>query len=146
MIRRRGLTCTIIISHETGWLTAPHGQTELQCTYLSSLSRQWTSIGRIPDFIRSSMGGLRSLDNNFLQKQRGNRGPLFTLSYSHSFTDAWQQKEAITDTQKQLNNVRYPLPVSQSNSFWPSACRWGVMTPSKCQNNAANSKTIINKS
>lgn len=36
-------------------------------THLSSLSRQCTKIGNIPDFIRSSMGGLRSLDSSFLQ-------------------------------------------------------------------------------
>lgn len=36
-------------------------------THLSSLSRQCTRIGSIPDFIRSSMGGLRSLDSSFLQ-------------------------------------------------------------------------------
>lgn len=40
----------------------PHG-------YLSSLSRQFTSLGRIPDLMRSSIGGLRSLDSSFLEKQ-----------------------------------------------------------------------------
>lgn len=38
-------------------------------THLSSLFKQWTSLGRMPDLIRSSIGGLRSLDNNFLQTQ-----------------------------------------------------------------------------
>lgn len=33
---------------------------------LSSLSRQCTRIGNIPDFIRSSIGGLRSLESSFL--------------------------------------------------------------------------------
>lgn len=40
-----------------------------QCgVYLSSLSRQFTSLGRIPDLMRSSIGGLRSLDSSFLEK------------------------------------------------------------------------------
>lgn len=39
------------------------------CSYLSSLSRQFTSLGRMPDLMRSSMGGLRSLDSSFLEKQ-----------------------------------------------------------------------------
>lgn len=38
-------------------------------TYLSSLSRQCTKIGNIPDFIRSSIGGLRSLESSFLFKE-----------------------------------------------------------------------------
>lgn len=38
-------------------------------THLSSLSRQCTRIGSIPDFIRSSMGGLRSLDSSFLCRE-----------------------------------------------------------------------------
>lgn len=37
--------------------------------YLSSLSRQCTRMGRIPDFIKSSMGGLRSLDSSFLGRK-----------------------------------------------------------------------------
>ena len=37
-------------------------------TYLSSHVRQCTSIGRIPDPIRLSIGGLRSLDSNFLEE------------------------------------------------------------------------------
>lgn len=41
--------------------------------YLSSLSRQWTNIGRIPDLMRSSMGGLRSLDSSFLWRPKGNK-------------------------------------------------------------------------
>ncbi len=41
-------------------------------SYLSSLSRQCTRIGRIPDLIRSSMGGLRSLDSSFLQEEVNN--------------------------------------------------------------------------
>lgn len=36
--------------------------------YLSSLSRQFTSLGRMPDLMRSSIGGLRSLDSSFLEK------------------------------------------------------------------------------
>lgn len=36
-------------------------------THLSSLFKHWTSLGRMPELIRSSIGGLRSLDNNFLQ-------------------------------------------------------------------------------
>lgn len=38
-------------------------------TYLSSLSRHFTRIGKIPDFIRSSIGGFLSLDKSFLQKE-----------------------------------------------------------------------------
>lgn len=38
-------------------------------TYLSSLSRHLTRIGKIPDFIRSSIGGFLSLDNSFLEKE-----------------------------------------------------------------------------
>ena len=34
--------------------------------YLSSHVRQWTSIGKIPDAMRSSIGGFRSLDSSFL--------------------------------------------------------------------------------
>ncbi len=41
-------------------------------SYLSSLSRQCTRMGRIPDLIRSSMGGLRSLDSSFLQEEVNN--------------------------------------------------------------------------
>lgn len=41
-------------------------------SYLSSLSRQCTRMGRIPDLIRSSMGGLRSLDSSFLQDEGDN--------------------------------------------------------------------------
>lgn len=37
-------------------------------TYLSSLSRHLTKIGRIPDFIKSSMGGFLSLESSFLKK------------------------------------------------------------------------------
>lgn len=37
---------------------------------LSSLSRQCTKIGNIPDFIRSSIGGLRSLESSFLFRKR----------------------------------------------------------------------------
>lgn len=37
--------------------------------HLSSLSRQFTSLGRMPDLMRSSMGGLRSLDSSFLEKK-----------------------------------------------------------------------------
>lgn len=70
-------------------------ETESRPAYLSSLSRQCTSIGRIPDLIRSSMGGLRSLDNNFLQEQRGNKRPLQT----------YQKEEPMTHTVKQLKNV-----------------------------------------
>lgn len=39
-------------------------------TYLSSLSRHLTKIGRIPDFIKSSMGGFLSLESSFLKKNR----------------------------------------------------------------------------
>lgn len=39
-------------------------------THLSSLSRQCTKIGNIPDFIRSSIGGLRSLESSFLFRKR----------------------------------------------------------------------------
>jgi hypothetical protein len=39
-------------------------------TYLSSLSRHLTRIGKIPDFIRSSIGGFLSLDNSFLLKKK----------------------------------------------------------------------------
>lgn len=38
-------------------------------TYLSSLSRHLTRIGKIPDFIRSSIGGFLSLDKSFLGKK-----------------------------------------------------------------------------
>lgn len=46
-------------------------------THLSSLSRQCTRIGNIPDFIRSSMGGLRSLESSFLQ-ENGQKSKLLT--------------------------------------------------------------------
>jgi len=35
-------------------------------THLSWQTRQLTNIGIIPEAIRSSIGGFRSLDNNFL--------------------------------------------------------------------------------
>lgn len=38
-------------------------------THLSSLSRHLTKIGRIPHFIKSSMGGFLSLESNFLQEK-----------------------------------------------------------------------------
>ena len=41
-------------------------------TYVSSHAKQWTKIGRMPDCINSSMGGLRSLDNNFLKNKNDN--------------------------------------------------------------------------
>lgn len=41
-----------------------------QDTYLSFLSRHFTKIGRIPDFIKSSMGGFLSLDSSFLEKRK----------------------------------------------------------------------------
>lgn len=49
--------------------------TPLYCrVYLSSLSRQFTSLGRMPDLMRSSMGGLRSLDSSFLGKISESKG------------------------------------------------------------------------
>ena len=36
-------------------------------TYLSSFKRQSTRIGKIPDDIKSSIGGFLSLESNFLQ-------------------------------------------------------------------------------
>lgn len=42
-------------------------------TYLSSLSRHLTKIGRIPDFIKSSMGGFRSLESSFLKKSNAKK-------------------------------------------------------------------------
>lgn len=39
-------------------------------TYLSFLSRHFTKIGKIPDFIKSSMGGFLSLDSSFLAKRK----------------------------------------------------------------------------
>lgn len=39
-------------------------------TYLSFLSRHLTKIGRIPDFIKSSMGGFLSLDSSFLRGKK----------------------------------------------------------------------------
>ncbi len=38
-------------------------------TYLSSLSRHLTKMGRIPDFIKSSIGGFLSLESSFLKKK-----------------------------------------------------------------------------
>lgn len=37
---------------------------------MSFLSRHFTKIGRIPDFIKSSMGGFLSLDSSFLGKRK----------------------------------------------------------------------------
>lgn len=42
-------------------------------TYLSFFSRHLTKVGRIPDFIKSSMGGFLSLESSFLE-QEGNKG------------------------------------------------------------------------
>lgn len=69
-------------------------------THLSSRSRQCTKIGNIPDFIRSSMGGLRSLESSFLSgkgentsisrhiagRDAGKAGILFP-SVSHALKD-----------------------------------------------------------
>ena len=43
-----------------------------QDTYLSFLSRHFTKIGRIPDFIKSSIGGFLSLDSSFLGRTETN--------------------------------------------------------------------------
>lgn len=39
-------------------------------THLSSLSRHLTKMGRIPDFIKSSMGGFLSLESSFLIRKK----------------------------------------------------------------------------
>lgn len=75
---------------------------------MSSLSRQCTRIGRIPDLIRSSMGGLRSLDNNFLQKQRENKRQLLSLSHNHT-----HKKNPHTNTKlKRLSTERNSSRIS----------------------------------
>lgn len=42
-------------------------------TYLSSLSRHLTKIGRMPDFIKSSIGGFLSLESSFLTGEKKTR-------------------------------------------------------------------------
>lgn len=42
-------------------------------TYLSFFSRHLTKMGRIPDFIKSSMGGFLSLESSFLEGEKRTR-------------------------------------------------------------------------
>lgn len=57
------------------------------------------------------MGGLRSLDNNFLQKQRENKRQLLSLSHNHTHK---HQAEATEHREKQLKNFKYLENASQS--------------------------------
>lgn len=59
-------------------------------TYLSSLSRHLTKIGRIPDFIKSSIGGFLSLESSFL-KHTGRDGRKIqpVVWFSQTLTTGW---------------------------------------------------------
>lgn len=67
-------------------------------TYLSSLSRHLTRIGKIPDFIRSSIGGFLSLDNSFLLKKKEKKRKEINHYVSQTMT---------------VNKAHYPLPRSK---------------------------------
>lgn len=63
------------------------------------------------------MGGLRSLDNNFLQKQRENKRQLLSLSHNHTHKKNpthKHQAEATEHREKQLKNFKYLENASQS--------------------------------
>lgn len=64
-------------------------------SYLSSLSRQCTRMGRIPDLIRSSMGGLRSLDSSFLRNGVGIKNTVHIAQLKHN-TRAGKYKRILT--------------------------------------------------
>lgn len=66
------------------------------------------------------MGGLRSLDNNFLQKQRENKRQLLSLTQPHTQKKKQKnpthkhQAEATEHREKQLKNFKYLENASQS--------------------------------
>lgn len=64
------------------------------------------------------MGGLRSLDNNFLQKQRENKRQLLSLTQPHTQKKKnpthKHQAEATEHREKQLKNFKYLENASQS--------------------------------
>lgn len=102
--------------------------------YLSSLCRQWTRIGRIPDLIRSSMGGLRSLDSNFLQE----RQQQLHIQHSHQHTNQELQRHTQSKESVDMPSV---LPAA-SPCLWPNNSHYerngirrhyGIDLKCKCQ-------------
>lgn len=81
-----------------------------QQTHLSSLSRHLTRMGRMPDFIRSSMGGFLSLERSFLTD---------TKTGSVMF-QSWSRKQGLRDTKQREVQGDHTSYYTCENNIFPN--------------------------